>query len=53
MVEEIENGVMLKKGFISKKEWSHLAAKPNSPNWGGKIWLLAVLEKWSERWLFN
>jgi asparagine synthase (glutamine-hydrolysing) len=53
MIEEIENGVMLRNGLISRKEWSELAARPNSPNWEGKIWLLAVLEKWSERWLFN
>jgi asparagine synthase (glutamine-hydrolysing) len=53
MISDVNKGSLVNNGIIDKKGWSTLCGQIGRGNGDAKIWLIAVLEKWSARWLFN
>jgi asparagine synthase (glutamine-hydrolysing) len=53
MVAEIRSGTMQKQGFVRREPLERLLTDRRQSNWGVKVWLLAVLERWCGHWLLG
>ncbi|MCP4368799.1 MAG: asparagine synthase, partial [Deltaproteobacteria bacterium] len=51
MVQGIDQGTLIQNGILSRTAWEHLKEQPKIPYREAKIWMIAVLEKWSVNWL--
>ena len=51
MISDVNAGTLIKSGIIDKTAWSNLCMENGKSIGDAKIWLIAVLEKWSEKWL--
>ena len=46
-----EYGSLLENNIIDKQAWNELKQNKNIPQWGAKMWLIAVLEGWYKQWM--
>lgn len=51
MIHDINKGSLLKNGIMDRFAWNRLCSQRNLPFRDAKIWLIAVLDLWSECWL--
>ncbi|MDD5544339.1 MAG: asparagine synthase (glutamine-hydrolyzing) [Acidobacteriia bacterium] len=51
MLLQVENGCLEKDGLLVRRELQGIIQNHEAYNWGVKLWLLAVLSKWYERWM--
>lgn len=53
MIKSVNIGRLLKNGILSRDAWKELEQNSNIPQWQAKIFLIAMLEGWCEKWMDN